>query len=173
MRSRQGERRFDALDGARALAFLAVLALHCDQVAIARFPDSAYGTSAWRDDLTGIWKAPLRSMVSCGSFFLGVFLVVSGFLSTFVLFLRSGPMLQQQSTSERGRILAFSSISANFIVGRFLRVWPVLMAGMSTTYLWAKLVILILNLLIISPFYSLSFDTLSPTPCNHHIKIHL
>ena len=31
-RSRSRERRFDALDGARALAFLAVLAVHVDEV---------------------------------------------------------------------------------------------------------------------------------------------
>ena len=76
--------------------------------------------------------------MSDGDFFFGCYLVISGFLVSFVLFLRSGPLLQQVFPSERDRLHAFASLTANFLSGRWLRVWPVLQVGVGATYIWAR-----------------------------------
>lgn len=140
-RSHQGERRFDVVDGARSLAFLAVLAVHVDEVSALRFPDT-YGDSSWRTKLHsgqgGLWDVPLRVVVLGGNYWLGVYLVISGFLCSFVLFLRSGPLLQQPYSSERERLGAFGWLSVNFMAGRWARVWPILQCGVFLTWVWGS-----------------------------------
>jgi peptidoglycan/LPS O-acetylase OafA/YrhL len=73
-----------------------------------------------------------------GDFLLGIYLVLSGFLVFFVLFLRSGPLLQQTYPSEKARLESFAGLSANFILGRWLRLWPALQVSLGGTYLWAR-----------------------------------
>ena len=96
------------------------------QVCATRSADT-YGASALRGATARtVWVAPFRILTAGGDYFLGVYLVVSGFLVSFVLFLRSGPLLQQAHASERGRASAFAGLSVNFLAGRWLRIWPTL-----------------------------------------------
>jgi peptidoglycan/LPS O-acetylase OafA/YrhL len=142
-RSQQGERRFEAIDGMRALTFLCVLAVHVDEVATLRYPDS-YGESNWRSQIQngkgGILAIPIRVVILGGNYWLGVFLVLSGFLGSFVLFLRSGPLLQQTYTSERERLLAYNGLSMNFLAGRWVRVWPLLQCGVALSWVWGAFI---------------------------------
>ena len=83
---------------------MSVLAVHVDKVCAARYPDtygdSHFRTSAMHGDL---WKAPFRILTTGEDYFMGMFLVVAGFLASFVLFLRSGPTMQQVAASFRSR----------------------------------------------------------------------
>jgi hypothetical protein len=98
----------------RALAYLGVLAVHVDKVCAARYPDT-YGDSRFRASAAhgDLWKAPFRILTHSEDYFMGVFLVVSGFLAAFVLFLRSGPLMQQVVASLFGLLsLSFSRLGS-------------------------------------------------------------
>jgi hypothetical protein len=52
-------------------------------------------------------------------------LVISGVLVSFVLFLRSGPLLTDRPhASEAEKRRAFGALSLNFLKSRFMRIWP-------------------------------------------------
>jgi hypothetical protein len=107
--------------GVRALAYLGVLAVHVDKVCAARYPDT-YGDSRFRTSAAhgDLWKAPFRIVTHGEDYFMGVFLVVSGFLAAFVLFLRSGPLMQQ--------VVASLALSLSpFLASGALRLTPALM----------------------------------------------
>jgi hypothetical protein len=119
-------RRLDSLDGIRGLVFLFAFGVEVDQAACLIYPGSEYATSAWRQDCFGLWKTLFRMITLGSSHFLTVFLVLAGFLATFTLFLRSGPLLQKDGLSERERLTSFTHLSMNFLGGRLLRIWPLL-----------------------------------------------
>lgn len=95
--------------GVRALAYLGVLALHADTIAASRYPDT-YGDSHFRTSAAqgDVLKAPFRILMQGEDYFTGVFLVVSGFLATFVLFLRSGPLMQQVILTNADKVPSIS-----------------------------------------------------------------
>lgn len=95
--------------GVRALAYLGVLALHADTIAASRYPDT-YGDSHFRTSAAqgDVLKAPFRILMQGEDYFTGVFLVVSGFLASFVLFLRSGPLMQQVHLSNTHEVPSMS-----------------------------------------------------------------
>ena len=93
-------------------------------MASSRYPDT-YGDSSFRSNERVWWKAPFRVVTSGGDYFAGVYLVISGFLVSFVLFLRSGPLLTDKPhASEAEKRKAFANLSINFLKSRFTRIWP-------------------------------------------------
>lgn len=119
-------RRLDSLDGIRGLVFLLAFGVEVDQAAELIHPGTEYGTSVWRQQLYGWWKTIFRMISQGSSHFLTVFLILAGFLATFTLFLRSGPLLQKEGLTRRARVFSYIQLSMNFIGGRFFRIWPLL-----------------------------------------------
>lgn len=125
--NREEGRRLESLDGIRGIVYLFAFSVQVDQAALLIYPDKHYGESEFRLNYYGIWKTLFRISIKGSKHYLSVFLILSGFLSTFSLFLRSGPLLQKENQlSGKERIKSFINLSINFLGGRFLRVWPLL-----------------------------------------------
>ena len=122
----ENDRRMAVLDGLRAIVFLWIHWTHARIIL-----DNA--SKPW--GLVGENRFPPGNL----NYAHIVLAVLSGFLSTFTLFLRSGPIFQ--SVVEKDglfRLQAFGVLFTNTTAGRILRLYPVLASSMVFTYFSAR-----------------------------------